>query len=114
MRTLKIFEQREYTDGGITDRGSHMGWIQADSEDQIRKRLDIKHGFIQFRETPIQEFLNRIGVLHIDNIKQVIGEDKELETLETVMDIITGKNQPVSKEDPLFKNVESMINKLKK
>lgn len=116
MKTLKLFEKREYVDGGPNDHGMGLGYITAESEEQIREHLNIDHNFIQFREIDFLELQKQIGIKNIFDYPKVIPavpdleKDKEREILESIMDsFITGKGFPTSANDKMFKVVERMI-----
>ena len=58
-RGLKIYEAIEYTDGGPTDQGKLIGHHTARSEKELRERLGINHGFIQFYEISLTTYRRR-------------------------------------------------------
>jgi hypothetical protein len=53
---MKIFEKRQFTDGGPNDRGFCIGYIHADTEEEAKRILNIKHGFIQLFEITNEEY----------------------------------------------------------
>jgi hypothetical protein len=56
---MKIFEKREFTDGGPNDKGFVIGYIKAKSKEEARNILNIKHGFIQLFEISLIDFSKR-------------------------------------------------------
>jgi len=56
---MKIFEKKEYIDGGPNDRGVILGYEKGESPEQLKKKYDINHGFIQFREISLEDFKAR-------------------------------------------------------
>ena len=55
----KIFEKRQYTDGGLFDKGTTIGFIQAENKEEAVKILNVNHGYIQLYEIDIDTFLKR-------------------------------------------------------
>ena len=47
---MKLFEEREFNDGGPNDKVVVKGYHEARSEDELRDKLNIHHGFTRFRE----------------------------------------------------------------
>lgn len=56
---MKIFEKREFSDGGPMDRGTCIGFIRAKDKEIAKKILNINHGFIELREISQKEFVKR-------------------------------------------------------
>jgi hypothetical protein len=55
---MKIFEKREYTDGGTNDRGYTIGYVKTNkTKEQLRK--EVGHGFIDFIELSEKQFLEK-------------------------------------------------------
>ena len=55
----KIFEKRQYQDGGPNDRGDCIGFVRALNKEEARKISGITHNFIQFHEISEKSFLER-------------------------------------------------------
>lgn len=55
---MKIFEIREFSDGGPNDQGTIIGYIKT-SKSREQLRGDRKHGFIDYFEITKTEFLRR-------------------------------------------------------
>ena len=47
---MKIFEIREFIDGGPNDRGFVIGYIESESREELRKNRP--NGFIDYFEIP--------------------------------------------------------------
>lgn len=71
----KIFEIREYTDGGTFDKGDVIGYIQTD---KTRNEMVAEngHGFIDYHEISKEEYLRRkkiaekvLAVFNIENLE---------------------------------------------
>lgn len=58
-QTKRIFEQKQYSDGGPMDRGTSLGFIIANDMEEAKKILNINHGFIQLHEISLSDFLDR-------------------------------------------------------
>jgi hypothetical protein len=56
---MKIFEKREFFDGGPNDKGWTIGYIKAESKEQAKEILNIDHNFIQLFEISEKEFKKR-------------------------------------------------------
>ena len=54
-----IFEKVEYSDGGPNDKGSVIGYIEADSLDEAKVILNVNHNFIQVREITQETYNER-------------------------------------------------------
>jgi len=55
---MKIFEKREYIDGGPNDNGFVIGYVKTNkNKEQLRK--EVGHGFINFIEISESEFLKK-------------------------------------------------------
>ena len=55
---MKIFEKREYMDGGPNDRGFTVGFIKTNkTREDLRKEQG--HGFIDYIELTEEAFLKR-------------------------------------------------------
>lgn len=52
----KIFEEKQYSDGGPNDRGVIIGYVEAESKQAAREKTGITHNFIQFVEIPREEY----------------------------------------------------------
>lgn len=56
---MTIFEQIEWSDGGPMDKGTVIKYLLGDSEEQLKKRFNIDHSFISFREISNEEYMKR-------------------------------------------------------
>ena len=56
---MKIFEKRQYIDGGPNDRGRVIGYELGESSQQLEEKFGINHGFTQFYEITREEYLRR-------------------------------------------------------
>lgn len=56
---MKIFEELQWTDGGPLDKGTVIGYEHGESEEQLKNKFGINHGFISFREISIEEYNKR-------------------------------------------------------
>ena len=63
---MKIFEKKEYIDGGPNDRGVILGYEKGESPEQLKKKYGINHGFIQFREISLEDFKERKKVAWVN------------------------------------------------
>jgi len=56
---MKIFEVKEFTDGGPNDKGVLIGYEKGESSEQLKKKNGITHGFISFHEISQEEYNRR-------------------------------------------------------
>lgn len=56
---MKIFEKIQLVDGGPNDKGTVIGYERGESEQQLKHKFGINHGFISFREISIKEYTKR-------------------------------------------------------
>lgn len=58
---MKIYEIREYIDGGPNDRGFLTGYVKARSKEHARKKVNMKSGFVQIHEISSERYRERKG-----------------------------------------------------